>query len=199
VYLELPTDLVFTKIPRGQLDTPLTRTIETTDVHVEEFVLDEIQKLVEKAGQDVVILIDACTIRHDVVEEVWDLIQRTGFPVYSAPMGKTAVAEDYERFGGVRYLCFMAPRFVADVTNRFTLVPFLTQKSRKRSKVQNYFSPLVGLDQTLIPAISHTAPRGRPLSRYFFSLIAHFSCRLDHTSCIQTTLGFSMRSTLDSA
>ena len=109
VYLELPTDLVFNKIPRGQLDTPLTRTIETTDLHVEEFVLDGIQKLAEKAGPDVVILIDACTIRHDVVEEVWDLIQRTGFPVYCAPMGKTAVAEDYERFGGVRYLCLMVP------------------------------------------------------------------------------------------
>jgi hypothetical protein len=200
VYLELPTDRVFNKIPRGRLDTPLTRAIETADLHVEEFVLDGIQKLVEKAGSDVVILIDACTIRHDVVEEVWDLIQRTGFPVYSAPMGKTAVAEDYERFGGVRYLCFMAPRLGADVTNRFTLVPFLTQKSRKRSKVQNFFSPLVGLDRTSILAISHTAPHGRPLSRYcIFSLIGHLSYRLDHTSYIQTTLGFSMRSILDSA
>jgi hypothetical protein len=200
VYLELPTDLVFTKIPRRKLDTPLTRTIETTDLHVEEFVLDGIQKLVEKAGPDVVILIDACTIRHDVVEEVWDLIQRTGFPVYSAPMGKTAVPEDYERFGGVRYLCLSLARRGADITNRFTLVPFLTQKSRKRSKMQNFFSPLVGLDQTSIPAISHTALRERALSRYIiFSLIAYFSWRLDHTSCIQTTLGFSMRSTLDLA
>jgi pyruvate decarboxylase len=109
VYLELPTDLVFTKIPRGRLDTPLTRTPQTTDLHAEEFVLDEIQKLVEKAGPEVVFLIDACTIRHDVTEEVWDLIQRTGFPVYSAPMGKTAVPEDFERFGGVRHLCLLSP------------------------------------------------------------------------------------------
>lgn len=101
VYLELPTDLVFTKIPRGKLDTPLTRTPQTTDEHAEDFVLGEIQKLVEKAGSETVILVDACTIRHDVVEEVWDLIQRTGFPVYSAPMGKTAIPEDYERFGGI--------------------------------------------------------------------------------------------------
>jgi hypothetical protein len=170
VYLELPTDLVFNKIPRGKLDTPLTRTVEPTDQHVEKFVLDSIQKLVEKAGPDVVILVDACTIRHDVTEEVWDLIQRTGFPVYSAPMGKTAVPEDYERFGGVCYLCLLSLRLGADVTNRFMLVPFLIQKLRKRSKMQNFFSLLVGLDQTLIPAISHTAPSERPLLRYRVSL-----------------------------
>ena len=118
MYLELPTDLVFTKIPRGKLDTPLTRTPQTTDEHAEDFVLGEIQKLVEKAGSETVILVDACTIRHDVVEEVWDLIQRTGFPVYSAPMGKTAIPEDYERFGGVRYLCLISPRLRADVTKQ---------------------------------------------------------------------------------
>lgn len=118
MYLELPTDLVFTKIPRGKLDTPLTRTPQITDQHAEDFVLGEIQKLVEKAGSEIIILVDACTIRHDVVEEVWDLIQRTGFPVYSAPMGKTAIPEDFERFGGVRYLCLISPRLRADVTKQ---------------------------------------------------------------------------------
>ncbi|KAI0004613.1 pyruvate decarboxylase [Russula compacta] len=101
VYLQLPTDRVFNKIPRGKLDIPLRPILHTTDPHAEEFVLDEIQQLVEKAGAEVVILVDACAIRHDVTEEVWDLIQRTGFPVYSAPMGKTAVSEDYERYGGI--------------------------------------------------------------------------------------------------
>jgi len=105
VYLELPTDRVYNKIPRGNLDTPLKPIPQTIDLAAEEFVLDEIQKLVVKAGQDVIVLVDACTIRHDVTEEVSDLIQRTGFPVYSAPMGKTAVPEDSERYGGVRYHC----------------------------------------------------------------------------------------------
>jgi len=101
VYLELPTDRVYNKIPRGNLDTPLKPIPQTIDLHVEEFVLDSIQKLVEKAGQDVVVLVDACTIRHDVTDEVSDLIQRTRYPVYSAPMGKTAVPEDSERYGGI--------------------------------------------------------------------------------------------------
>lgn len=108
MYLELPTDRVFEKVPRGRLNTPLRPIRQKTDLAEEEFVLDEIQHLVEKAGSEVVILIDACTIRHDVTEEVWDLIQRTGFPVYSAPMGKTAVPEDYERYGGVSYPCLLS-------------------------------------------------------------------------------------------
>jgi pyruvate decarboxylase len=101
VYLMLPTDRVFNKIPRARLDKPLQSNPKPNDPHTEEFVLCEIQKLVEGAGSDVVILVDACTIRHDVTEETWDLIERTGFPVYSAPMGKAAVPEDYERYGGI--------------------------------------------------------------------------------------------------
>ncbi|KAH9080651.1 pyruvate decarboxylase [Lactarius deliciosus] len=101
VYLMLPTDRVFNKIPRHRLNTPLNPDHPVNDPHTEEFVLGEIQKLVEKAGSEVVILVDACAIRHDVTEETWDLIKRTGFPVYSAPMGKAAVPEDYERYGGI--------------------------------------------------------------------------------------------------
>jgi pyruvate decarboxylase len=100
----LPTDRVYNKIPRARLDKPLQSNPKPNDPHTEEFVLREIQKLVEGAGSEVVILVDACTIRHDVTEETWDLIERTGFPVYSAPMGKAAVPEDYERYGGVRRL-----------------------------------------------------------------------------------------------
>lgn len=107
MYLELPTDRVYEKVPRGRLDTPLRPTRQVTDLAEEEFVLDEIQQLVEKAGSEVVILVDACAVRHDVLEEVWDLIVRTGFPVYSAPMGKTAIPEDYERYGGVGYFCLL--------------------------------------------------------------------------------------------
>jgi len=56
---------------------------------------------VNEAQDDVVFLIDACAIRHDAREEMNALIRKTGFPVYAAPMGKTAVAETYERYGGI--------------------------------------------------------------------------------------------------
>ncbi|THH20547.1 hypothetical protein EW146_g826 [Bondarzewia mesenterica] len=101
VYLMLPTDIVYAKIPRGKLDTPLVPYPPPNDPEVEEFVLKEIINLVEKAASDAIILIDACAIRHRVKDETWELIERTGFPVYSAPMGKSAVWEGYERYGGI--------------------------------------------------------------------------------------------------
>src|SRR5882762_2931336 len=98
----LPTDLVYDRIPRGQLDTPLTTGVPPNDPNVESFVIDEIVTLLEKAGPDVVVLVDACAIRYHLQDELLEFLQRTGFPVYSAPMGKSAVPENYERYGGVR-------------------------------------------------------------------------------------------------
>ncbi|KAI0062938.1 pyruvate decarboxylase [Artomyces pyxidatus] len=101
VYLMLPTDIVYQKVSSAPLKTPLKPSPPETEAEVEEFVLNEIQKLVEEAGEDVVILVDACAIRHGVKEEAWDLIEKSGFPVYAAPMGKSAVPEGYERYGGI--------------------------------------------------------------------------------------------------
>ncbi|KAJ6508886.1 pyruvate decarboxylase [Mycena sanguinolenta] len=101
VYLTLPTNLVFEKISSERLKIPLSRLPPPNDPDMEAFVLDEIVKLVEAAEDDVVILVDACAIRHNVRTEVNELIKNTGYPVYSAPMGKTAVSEKYERYGGI--------------------------------------------------------------------------------------------------
>lgn len=101
VYLMLPTDLVHEQISTKRLKTPLNIEPPANDAEVESFVLDEIVKLIEEADRDVVILVDACAIRHNVKKEVFELAERTHFPVYSAPMGKTAIPEDYERYGGV--------------------------------------------------------------------------------------------------
>ncbi|KAH9947619.1 pyruvate decarboxylase [Amylocystis lapponica] len=100
-YLMLPTDLAYVKISSKRLQTPLNLSPPENDPEVEGFVLDEIAKLVSDAGQDAIILVDACSIRHGVKREVEELYKRTGFPVYAAPMGKTAVNEQYERYGGI--------------------------------------------------------------------------------------------------
>ena len=104
----LPTDLAYERIPAYRLKTPLSAEPPANDPDVEAFALDEIVRLVEEAGQDVIILVDACAIRHNVKKEVAELVKRTGFPAYAAPMGKTAIDEQYERYGGVRplRLCF---------------------------------------------------------------------------------------------
>ena len=48
-----------------------------------------------------VVLVDLGAIRQDVIKEVDDLLEKTGLPVYATPMGKTAIDETYERYGGV--------------------------------------------------------------------------------------------------
>ncbi|ESK94985.1 pyruvate decarboxylase [Moniliophthora roreri MCA 2997] len=101
VYLTLPTDLVYMKISSERLKVPIPHLPPVNEPEAEAFVLDEIVKMVDEADNDVIVLVDACAIRHDVRHEVHDLIKKTQFPVYSAPMGKTAVDEDYERYGGI--------------------------------------------------------------------------------------------------
>ncbi|KAG2358323.1 thiamine diphosphate-binding protein [Suillus spraguei] len=101
VYLAIPMDLTTEKISAKRLKVELSRALPPNDPSVESYVLDEIMELVEEAKQDVVVLVDACAIRHDLREEVDDLLVKTRFPVYAAPMGKTAVSEEHERYGGI--------------------------------------------------------------------------------------------------
>ncbi|KAF8635899.1 hypothetical protein AX15_000078 [Amanita polypyramis BW_CC] len=101
VYLMLPTDLVYEKIPTDRLRVPLSRTLPPNDVHVEDFVLDLIYDRIQEVKGDVVVLADACSVRHDVRKELHELLEVTKFPVYAAPMGKTAVDENYDRYGGI--------------------------------------------------------------------------------------------------
>nr|GAT60368.1 pyruvate decarboxylase [Mycena chlorophos] len=101
VYLTLPTDIVYQKISSERLKIPLSRLPPPNDPDVQAFVLDEIVKLVDAADDDIVVLVDACAIRHDVRKEVNELIKKTGLPVYSAPMAKSAVSESSERYGGI--------------------------------------------------------------------------------------------------
>ncbi|KAG0700471.1 thiamine diphosphate-binding protein [Suillus ampliporus] len=101
VYLTLPMDLTTEKISAKRLKVELSRTPPPNDPNIENYVLDEIMELVGDAKQDIVVLVDACAIRHDVRQEVNDLLVKTQFPVYATPMGKTAVSEEHERYGGI--------------------------------------------------------------------------------------------------
>lgn len=70
------------------------------DEQIEKVVLDEIVNRVRKA-HDPIILVDACTIRHFVVEETHKLVDESGLPVFSSPMGKTAIDEQHRQYGGI--------------------------------------------------------------------------------------------------
>jgi pyruvate decarboxylase len=101
VYLTLPTDMVYQQISSERLKIPLSPTLLSHHPEVEDFVINLVHERVTAARGDVVVLVDACVIRHGVRKEVVDLLDKTGFPVYATPMGKTAVDENNKRYGGI--------------------------------------------------------------------------------------------------
>lgn len=101
VYITLPTDMVLQEVPTERLHTPLSPNRPPNDSLKEQFVVNQIYDLAKEAEGDVVVLVDACVTRHGVKGEVLQLLKETSFPVYSTPMGKTAVDESWKRYGGI--------------------------------------------------------------------------------------------------
>lgn len=100
VYLTLPTDIVQKKIEGERLKTPIDLAFPTNDPDKEDYVVDVVLKYL-LAAKNPVILVDACAIRHKVIPEVHDLIEKTQLPVFVTPMGKGAVNETHPNYGGV--------------------------------------------------------------------------------------------------
>ncbi|KAI5307304.1 Pyruvate decarboxylase 1 [Ascosphaera pollenicola] len=75
----------------------LTHAIHPNGYRAPEVVLGA---ALEKA-KNPVILVDACAVRFRCLEEVNDLVKKSGFPTFVAPMGKGAVDETLPNFGGV--------------------------------------------------------------------------------------------------
>ena len=100
VYITLPTDMVQKKIEGERLKTPINLEFPKNDPEKEDYVVDVILKYLHIAKSPV-ILVDACAIRHHVLDEVHELIRESGLPTFVAPMGKGAVDETLPNYGGV--------------------------------------------------------------------------------------------------
>ncbi|KAH7029386.1 pyruvate decarboxylase [Microdochium trichocladiopsis] len=101
VYITLPTDMATQKVEGQLLDTPIDLSDpENKDKEGEDYVVDVVLKYLHAATSPVV-LVDACAVRHRVLEEVHSLLKKTKLPTFVTPMGKSAVNEDHEFFGGV--------------------------------------------------------------------------------------------------
>lgn len=100
VYITLPTDMVQKKIEGARLRTPIDLSYPTNDPDKEAYVVNVILKYL-LAANNPIILVDACAIRHRVLKEVHDLIDKIGLPVFVTPMGKGAVNETHRNYGGV--------------------------------------------------------------------------------------------------
>jgi pyruvate decarboxylase len=100
VYITLPTDIVQKKIEGERLKTPIDLHYPGNEPAREDYVVSVVLKYLHEA-KNPIILVDACAIRHRVLEEVHDLIDKTKLPVFVTPMGKGAVNETHPSFGGV--------------------------------------------------------------------------------------------------
>ncbi|KAH6678998.1 pyruvate decarboxylase-like protein [Halenospora varia] len=100
VYITLPIDTVQKKIEGERLKTPIDLHYLGNDTAKEDYVVDVVLKYLQ-AAKNPIILVDACAIRHRALEEVHDLIDKTGLPVFVTPMGKGAVNETRPNYGGV--------------------------------------------------------------------------------------------------
>jgi pyruvate decarboxylase len=100
VYIMLPTDMVEKKIEGARLDTPIDLAEPTNEPEREDYVVDVVLKYLH-AAKSPIFLVDACAIRHRVLKEVHDLIEKTQLPVFVTPMGKGAINENHSMYGGV--------------------------------------------------------------------------------------------------
>lgn len=100
VYITLPTDMVQKKIEGERLKTPIDLGNPANGSEREEYVVDVVLKYLH-AAKNPVILVDACAVRHRVLDEVHELVEKSGLPTFVTPMGKSAVNETLPTFGGV--------------------------------------------------------------------------------------------------
>ncbi|KAI1406313.1 pyruvate decarboxylase [Hypoxylon fuscum] len=100
VYIMFPTDMVEKKVEGERLETPIDLQEPANDADREDYVVDVVLKYLH-AAQKPVVLVDACAIRHRVLDEVHDFIEKTKLPVFVTPMGKSAINETHPSYGGV--------------------------------------------------------------------------------------------------
>ncbi|KAH6614765.1 thiamine diphosphate-binding protein [Chaetomium sp. MPI-SDFR-AT-0129] len=100
VYIMLPTDMVEKKIEGARLDTPIDLTEPPNEPEREDYVVDVVLRYLHEAKSPV-ILVDACAVRHRVLQEVQSLVEKTQLPVFVTPMGKGAINENLRTYGGV--------------------------------------------------------------------------------------------------
>lgn len=100
VYITLPTDMVQKKIEGERLKTPIDLGTLANEPEKEDYVVDVVLKYLH-AAKNPVILVDACAVRHRVLDEVHELVEKSNLPTFVTPMGKSAVNETLPTFGGV--------------------------------------------------------------------------------------------------
>lgn len=121
VYIMLPTDMVQVKVEGARLNEPIDLSEPDNEPESEAYVVDVVLKYL-RAAKNPIILVDACAIRHRVLDEVHELIEKTNLPVFVTPMGKGAVNEEHPTYGGVYAGDGSHPAQVKDIVESSDLI-----------------------------------------------------------------------------
>lgn len=100
VYIMLPTDMVQKKIEGARLRNPINLDEAPNHREREDYVVDVVLKYLYAAKRPVM-LVDACAVRHRVLDETRALLEKANLPVFVTPMGKGAIDETHANYGGV--------------------------------------------------------------------------------------------------
>jgi pyruvate decarboxylase len=123
VYITLPMDMVDLAAPTSNmLGTPLDISPLENDKEAEADCIREILSRID-AAKDPIIILDACAIRHDVLAESHELVEKSGFSVFSTPMGKSAMDEGHSQFGGI----YVGSNTVPEIKERVESADLLIQ------------------------------------------------------------------------
>ncbi|CEP19001.1 hypothetical protein [Parasitella parasitica] len=99
-YIALPLDLVKKEVDVSDvLFKPLDLSHPANVKEVQEIVLEQILKLIENSKKPAIV-VDGCVLRQHVEKQVNDFVERSGFPTFTAPMGKGAIDESLHNFRG---------------------------------------------------------------------------------------------------
>lgn len=121
VYIMLPTDRVQSKIEGKRLEQDIDISEPANETEKEDYVVDVIMKSLRNAKKPL-LLVDACAVRHRVLDEVHELIEKTNLPVFVTPMGKSAVNEQHSTYGGVYAGTGSHPPEVKDIVESSDLI-----------------------------------------------------------------------------
>ena len=92
--------VLYKKIDGSRLKTKIPLELDPNPKEFQDEVVRQILQLMY-ASKNTVIIADACSIRHRVLDELHELVEKTKLPTFVTPMGKGAVNETIPQFGGV--------------------------------------------------------------------------------------------------
>ncbi|KAK6504591.1 Pyruvate decarboxylase 1 [Arthrobotrys musiformis] len=100
VYIALPVDMVLSKTPAKDLDTPIDLTVPRNHPDTETEAVEAIQKTLYSSN-NAIVLVDVGAMRYRVLKEVQEFIDQSRLPVFLTPMSRGAINEASSQFRGV--------------------------------------------------------------------------------------------------